>query len=236
MLTIESLTVRLGHRTVVDALSASFRPGEISLVLGHNGAGKSTLLRTLAGLVRPASGRITFGDTDLTRRAAGDVARAGVVLVPQGRGVFADLTVAENIRLAMWNTCRLGRATGGEVEERLASARELFPVLDEAWHSLAGSLSGGQQQQVAIARAFLANPRVLLLDEPSVGLSPKLADAVLATVATLRRGDRTIILVEQNVHQALAVADSVSVMRAGGMAEHDLAPEDVADRDLADIF
>nr|PZM92793.1 MAG: hypothetical protein DIU77_15690 [Thermocrispum agreste] len=113
MLTIESLTVRLGHRTVVDALSASFRPGEISLVLGHNGAGKSTLLRTLAGLVRPASGRITFGDTDLTRRAAGDVARAGVVLVPQGRGVFADLTVAENIRLAMWNTCRLGRGTGG---------------------------------------------------------------------------------------------------------------------------
>lgn len=236
MLTIDSLTVRLGHRTVVDTLSAAFRPGEISLILGHNGAGKSTLLRAVAGLVRPAGGRIVLEEEDIARRAAVEVARAGVVLVPQGRGVFADLTVAENIKLGMWNTRRLGRATDDEVRARLDSARELFPVLDELWHARAGSLSGGQQQQLAIARAFLANPRVLLLDEPSVGLSPKLAEAVLSTVATLRRHDRIVVLVEQNVHQALAVADTVGIMRAGVMEQRGLAPEDIAKRDLVDIF
>ncbi|NIH87111.1 ABC transporter ATP-binding protein [Amycolatopsis granulosa] len=236
MLTIDSLTVRLGHRTVVDALSATLPPGEISLILGHNGAGKSTLLRTVAGLLRPAGGSIALDGTDIARRSPVEVARSGVVLVPQGRGVFDDLTVAENIKLGMWNARRLGRAGSDTERARLDDARELFPVLDEQWHSRAGSLSGGQQQQVAIARAFLANPKVLLLDEPSVGLSPKLADVVLTTVASLRREDRIIVLVEQNVHQALAVADSVAVMRAGAMEQHGLAPSDIAHQDLAAIF
>lgn len=236
MLTIDSLTVRLGHRTVVDALSADFPPGKISLILGHNGAGKSTLLRTIAGLVRPAGGGIALDGVDIARRSPVEVARSGVVLVPQGRGVFADLTIAENIKLGMWNTRRLGRDTGETEQALLDDAFELFPVLDELWHARAGSLSGGQQQQVAIARAFLANPQVLLLDEPSVGLSPKLADVVLSTVASLQRHDRIIVLVEQNVHQALAVADSVGVMRAGVMEQHGVAPTDIGRQDLTSVF
>jgi branched-chain amino acid transport system ATP-binding protein len=158
------------------------------------------------------------------------------VLVPQGRGVFADLSVAENIKLGIWNARRLGRDTTPNEHAPLDDARELFPVLDELWRARAGSLSGGQQQQVAIARAFLANPHVLMLDEPSVGLSPKLADIVLSTVASLRRDDRIIVLVEQNVHQALAVADSVAVMRAGVMEQHGLAPTDITQLDLAAVF
>ncbi|WP_033294820.1 ABC transporter ATP-binding protein [Amycolatopsis jejuensis] len=236
MLTIESLTVRLGHRTVVDTLNATFPAGEISLVLGHNGAGKSTLLRAITGLLRPTSGSISLDGTGIARRSPVDVARAGVVLVPQGRGVFADLTVADNIKLGLWNTRRLGRGTAETEQTRLDEARELFPVLGELWDARAGSLSGGQQQQVAIARAFLANPQVLLLDEPSVGLSPKLADTVLTTVASLRRDDRIIVLVEQNVHQALAVADSIGVMRAGVMEQQGLAPAEIAEQDLEAIF
>ncbi|GII81043.1 ABC transporter ATP-binding protein [Sphaerisporangium rufum] len=236
MLTIDSLTVRLGHRVVIDALSAGFEPGRIELVLGHNGAGKSTLLRAIAGLLRPSGGGVLLDGVDIARRTPSDVARAGVVLVPQGRGIFADLTVAENIRLGMWNTRRLKRGTAQEERARLDEARELFPVLGQLWNTRAGSLSGGQQQQVAIARAFLANPRVLLLDEPSVGLSPKLAELVLSTVASLRRDDRTIVLVEQNVHQALAVADTVAIMRAGVMERHGLAPADIARQDLTTVF
>jgi ABC-type branched-subunit amino acid transport system ATPase component len=236
MLTIESLTVRLGHHTVDDALSADFSPGKISLILGHNGAGKSTLLRAIAGLARPAGGAVALDGVDIARRSSVNVARSGVVLVPQGRGVFADLTVAENIQLGMWNTRRLKRGTSDDEQARLNDARELFPVLDKLWHARAGSLSGGHQQQVAITRALLANPRVLLLDEPSVGLSPKLAEKVLTTVASLRRCDRIIVLVEQNVHQALAVADSVGVMRAGIMEQQGLAPTDVAQLDLASVF
>jgi ABC-type branched-subunit amino acid transport system ATPase component len=236
MLSVDSLTVRLGHRVVVDALTADFHPGQISLILGHNGAGKSTLLRTIAGLARPSGGGVRLDGVDIARRSPAEVARSGVVLVPQGRGVFADLTIAENIRLGMWNTRRLKRGTMREEQTRLDEARELFPVLGELWHARAGSLSGGQQQQVVIARAFLADPQVLLLDEPSVGLSPKLADLVLSTVASLRRDDRIIVLVEQNVHQALAVADSVGIMRAGVMEQHGLDPVEIAEQGLTSVF
>jgi branched-chain amino acid transport system ATP-binding protein len=236
MLSIESLTVRLGHRVVVNGLTTTFEPGRINLLIGHNGAGKSTLLRAVAGLVRSAQGRVVLDGVDVARRSPIELARAGVVLVPQGRGVFADLTVSENLRLGMWNTRRLRRASADHDTSRLDDARELFPVLGDLWNARAGSLSGGQQQQVAIARAFLADPDVLLLDEPSVGLSPKLADLVLSTVTSLRQVGRTIVLVEQNVHQALAVADSVAVMRAGVIEQRDLSPRDVAELDLASVF
>jgi branched-chain amino acid transport system ATP-binding protein len=211
---IEALGLSAGYggREVLQDVSLTLRAGEILCMIGHNGAGKSTLLRVLFGLHRPSAGNVRiFGDTlpGFTPAALG---AAGVALVPEGRGVFPDLTVEEIFGLALWSA---GVPKSGQ-RERIDEVLEVLPRIKEFRTRRAGTLSGGQQQMVSIGRALLTRPKVLLLDEPSIGLAPKLFQDLIRPIAALRESrGMSILLVEQNVREAFAVSDRVLVMRSG---------------------
>jgi branched-chain amino acid transport system ATP-binding protein len=192
---------------IVRGASLNVAAGEIVAVLGPNGAGKSTLIKAVAGLVPVSSGRVWLGSEDITGRAAHRLPHEGLGFVPQTENVFAKLTVAENLELAS----AILRAPRG----RLASLYELFPDLARQRRLAAGRLSGGQRQMVALARALVGAPRVLMLDEPSAGLSPKLVGIVFEKLLDIRRSGVTILLVEQNVKAALAIADRAAVLVEG---------------------
>lgn len=181
--------------------------GELVALLGANGAGKTTLLRTISGLIRPTGGTVTLGGRDITGLRAEKVAAAGLAHVPENRLVFPSLTVRDNLRLGAWT--RRGDS-GGDVARML----ELFPRLAQRVNQAAGTMSGGEQQMLAIARGLMARPKVLVLDEPSLGLAPKVIADIFAALAALRE-ELTILLVEQNAHAAFKVADRVYVMDRG---------------------
>jgi branched-chain amino acid transport system ATP-binding protein len=200
-----------GYETadVLRGLDMTVLAGEVHVLLGRNGAGKTTLLRAIAGLTPPVptAGRIRLAGQDLVGRPAHQVARLGVGLVPQGRRLFQSLTVRENIQIA-------AERRGGRWSE--AAVLELFPRLAERRSQRSGTLSGGEQQMLAIARALVTNPRLLLLDEPTEGLAPVVNDKILDTLRTLKDGDQTVLLAEQNVDFAFEVADRVTVLGDGG--------------------
>jgi branched-chain amino acid transport system ATP-binding protein len=212
MLRVEHLAVHYGRIRAVRDLSLHVEQGEIVGLLGPNGAGKTTTLETIAGARRPAAGRVLLDGQDVTGEPAERLVRRGVTLVPEGRRVFATLTVAEN--LAIGATARGDRAEVGRDTERQL---ERFPALRRFYRANAGKLSGGEQQQLAVARALLARPRLLLLDEPSLGLAPRLVDTVFETVQELREDGLTILLVEQNASRAVEVADRCYVLRSGAL-------------------
>lgn len=209
-LTVQALTSGYGSGTVLHDVSLAAAAGQLTVVVGRNGAGKSTLLKTVSGLVRPRSGRILMGTTDLTRLAAFRRARLGLVQVPEGRRLFRQQSVAANLELGGYPVPRARRSRG--LPEQVL---EYFPILRQRLHHPAGALSGGQQQMLAIAQALLSQPRVLLLDEPSLGLAGALVDEVFAVLAQLRASGTTIVLVEQFVERALGIADQVVVLRNG---------------------
>jgi branched-chain amino acid transport system ATP-binding protein len=211
VLEVEGLTRRYGEREALSEVGLTLAEGRTLVVFGPNGAGKTTLLRAISGVIRPRQGRVLVGGQDVTGRSAEDMARGGVAHVPEGQGVIAELTVQENLRLgAFW---RAGRATRAGA---LAEAYQRFPVLAGARNRAAGTLSGGERQMLVIARALLARPRVLLLDEPSLGLAPKIMAQVMDLVVRLSREHGiTIILVEQNARGALAIADHGVVLNLG---------------------
>jgi branched-chain amino acid transport system ATP-binding protein len=188
--------------------------GEFVGLVGHNGAGKTSTLMTIVGTQRPAAGSITFEGTDLTRRSPDEILRMGVALVPEGRRIFARLTVGENVRIG--GQSRRDRAAVAKDLERM---RERFPVLAEKWDSSGGELSGGEQQQLAIARALVSAPRLLLLDEPTLGLAPLMVDRVFDILQELHDEGRTILLVEQNAKRTIEAADRTYVMRSGGQIQ-----------------
>jgi len=196
-----------GDVHVLRDVSLRVAAGEVVGVLGRNGAGKTTLLRTILGLVPARSGSITFDGLELTRLPPDEIPRRGIAYVPQGRRLFPDLTVAENLRMGLWVR------DGGP--ETLESVLDLFPVLRERLGQRAGTLSGGEQQMLATARALCARPTLLLMDEPSEGLMPRLIDRLLDTVAALRGRGVGTLLVEQKVDAVLRVADRVVVMETG---------------------
>jgi branched-chain amino acid transport system ATP-binding protein len=210
MLSVRDLTVRYGRAPAVQELSLEVGEGEIVGVVGPNGAGKSTLLAAVVGLVPAAAGRIDFLGQPLVRLAPEEIARRGIALVLEGRHIFTTLTVGENLGLG--RTANRDRARADAALERMLGA---FPVLRETFARPAGTLSGGEQQQLAIARALVAEPRLLLLDEPSLGLAPVLVDQVFAAIAEIRRGGATVLLVEQNVRRTVELADRTYVVRAG---------------------
>jgi branched-chain amino acid transport system ATP-binding protein len=224
-LEVRGLEVAYGGVTAVRGLSLSVAPGEIVGLIGPNGAGKSTTLHAIMGLVPAREGEIRLGDRSLRGRSPEAVARAGVALVPEGRRLFAELTVDENLRLG------LAARSGSEgVDEDMAEVLELFPVCAEFRHRHAGALSGGQQQQLAIARALVARPSILLLDEPSLGLAPTVVDLVFATLRTIAERGIGVLLVEQRAQRTVALASRTHVL-ANGELRLTLTPDDAADTD-----
>ncbi|GGF48005.1 ABC transporter ATP-binding protein [Aliidongia dinghuensis] len=231
-LAAHDLVAGYAGRRVLDGVSLSLAKGTVLCLIGHNGAGKSTLMRLLFGLHTPSAGHVTL-DGATIRPSPAAMARAGVAYVPEGRGVFPGLTVAETFALAAWSA-GLG---GGEEAARTDEVLEILPVLKTVWRRRAGQLSGGQQQMVSIGRALLARPSILLLDEPSIGLAPKLFQDLLAPVRALQQArGMSILLVEQNVHEAFAVADAVAVMKSGRVIFEGV-PADLADHaTLMELF
>jgi branched-chain amino acid transport system ATP-binding protein len=222
---IRDLDVAYGGVTAVRGLTLAVEPGEIVGLIGPNGAGKSTTLHAVMGLVPARSGEIRLGDTSLRGRTPEAIARSGVALVPEGRRLFAELTVEENLRLG------LAARSGSEgVDEDRAEIYELFPVCKEFRDRHAGALSGGQQQQLAIARAMISRPSFLLLDEPSLGLAPTIVDRVFETLRTIAERGMGVLLVEQRAQRTVALAARTHVL-ANGELRLTLTPDDAADTD-----
>jgi branched-chain amino acid transport system ATP-binding protein len=222
MLDVRSLEVRYGAVPAVRELTLRVGKGEIVGLIGPNGAGKSSTLHAVTGLVPAHSGDVLLDGRSLRGRPPESIARAGVALVPEGRRIYADFTVDENLRLGL--AARKGR----DGTSALADAYELFPILREYRRRQAGVLSGGQQQQLAIGRALVARPSVLLLDEPSLGLAPTLVDQVFETLATIRDRGIAILLVEQRAQRTVALADRTHVL-ANGELRMTLGPGDAND-------
>lgn len=225
MLELQDLEVRYGPVRAVRGVNLTVGRGEIVGLVGPNGAGKSTTLFSIMGVIRPAAGDVRLAQRSITGLAPERIVREGVALVPEGRHIFADLTVEENLRLGL-----LGRRGANGLEQELEWVHGMFPVVDEFRARRAGELSGGQQQQLAIARALLSGPEVLLLDEPSLGLAPKTVETVMEALAEIRKRGVTILLVEQRAQLCVGFADRTYVL-SNGEIRMTLTPRDVGDTD-----
>jgi branched-chain amino acid transport system ATP-binding protein len=210
VLELADVHVRYGNIRALQGISLRVDTGELVALIGSNGAGKSTTLRTISGLLRPTQGTITFEGADITGAATDRIVALGISQCPEGRRIFGSLTVADNLRLGA-----VSRSDAGAISADLEMVFELFPLLKERLGQAGGTLSGGEQQMLAIGRALMSRPRLLLLDEPSLGLAPLMVERIFATIAELKRQGRTILLVEQNVHQALDIADRAYVVETG---------------------
>ena len=230
LLEIDSLTVRYGAISAVRDVSLSVTEGEVVGLIGPNGAGKTTTLGSIAGLLSPAAGSIRLGEVDVTSWPPDRMLRHGLALVPEHRRLFTDLTVLDNLRIGGVT------ATAAEREARLAEVVDLFPVLERKWTTPAGYLSGGEAQQLAIARALMSSPRVLLMDEPALGLAPTLVNLVFGLIETLRDQGRTLLVVEQNAKRLLEVADHAYVMRTGELVAEGTGADLAARKDLFDHY
>jgi branched-chain amino acid transport system ATP-binding protein len=222
-LAVDDLEVRYGAVRAVRGLSFTVEPGEIVGLIGPNGAGKSSTLHAIMGVAPVTAGTITLGGASLLGRRPEDVARSGIALVPEGRRIFAELTVEENLRLGL-----AGRRGQTGAEAAMDRAYELFPVVRDFRRRTAGALSGGQQQQLAIARALVAEPDVLLLDEPSLGLAPRIVDIVFDALAAIRESGLAVLLVEQRAQRTVALADRCHVI-SNGELRVTLGRDDAAD-------
>jgi branched-chain amino acid transport system ATP-binding protein len=223
MLTLEALDVRYGGVQAVRGLSFEVAPGEIVGLIGANGAGKSSTLHAIMGVAPVVGGDVRLGGVSLRGKRPEDIARSGIALVPEGRRIFAELTVEENLRLGL-----AARRSRGPADGVLKSVYELFPIVEEFRARNAGALSGGQQQQLAIARALVAEPDVLLLDEPSLGLAPAVVDIVFDALAAIRERGLAVLLVEQRAQRTVAAADRSHVL-SNGELRLTLGPESAGD-------
>jgi branched-chain amino acid transport system ATP-binding protein len=223
-LAVECLSVRYGAVEAVRGLSLEVRPGQIVGLVGPNGAGKSSSLHAIMGVAPIVGGDVRLDGTSVVGRGPEYVARHGVAIVPEGRRIFGELTVEENLRLGL--AARSARKKG----DGIARAYDLFPVLREFRSRQAGTLSGGQQQQLAIGRALAADPDILLLDEPSLGLAPKIVDVVFEALTQIRDAGLAVLLVEQRAQRTVALADRSHVL-ANGELRLTLGPKDAADTD-----
>ena len=212
MLSIEDVRSAYGRIEVLHGVTLHVDAGEIVTLIGANGAGKTTLMHAVSGVQPITGGTIRFEGRSIEQMPAHARVAAGISQVPEGRQVFDPLSVQDNLRLGAWSR----RST--DLKQDLAHVRQLFPMLEALWEASAGTLSGGQQQMLAIGRALMARPRLLLLDEPSMGLAPKLVDHVLAVIRSLKDEGLTILLVEQNAGAALAIADRAYVLETGKVA------------------
>jgi branched-chain amino acid transport system ATP-binding protein len=215
ILSVRDLEVAYGNIPALHGITIEVEKGEIVTLIGANGAGKTTTLRTISGLLKPRRGEVTFGDRNITGRKPDVITAMGVSHVPEGRGIFANLTVADNLELGAY--VRKDKVLQSEYERVFT----LFPVLKERRKQNAGTLSGGEQQMLAISRALMSKPSVLLLDEPSLGLAPQMVQAIFRVVKEINAEGTTILLVEQNAHMALVTAHRGYVMETGRIVMHD---------------
>lgn len=210
MLKVENLTVKYSGITAVDAISFEVGQGETVAMIGANGAGKSTTLKAVSALLKPTNGCIWFEDQEITKTPANKIVEMGLVHVPEGRQIFTKLSVEENLRMGAYTM----RDAAKEKQNR-EWVMELFPILKERARQAAGTLSGGEQQMLAIARALMSSPKMLLLDEPSMGLSPIMTQQVFSVLKHLREDGITIFLIEQNAYDALEISDRAYIMETG---------------------
>ncbi|HCY86265.1 MAG TPA: branched-chain amino acid ABC transporter ATP-binding protein [Desulfobacteraceae bacterium] len=230
MLRIKNLKCSYGSITAVHGVSLSVKKGELISIIGANGAGKSSLLLAVCGLMKTWSGEISFEDNSLRGMSPPSIVRAGISMVPEGRQIFSPLSVMDNLKMGAYTMYR--KRMKAEVEKDFKMVLSMFPILRERADQLAGTLSGGEQQMLAIARALMARPRLLVLDEPSMGLAPKIVDMIFETIETLRNQGVTILLVEQNARAALKIADRGYVLETGKMVLQGSADELLVDDDV----
>jgi len=231
LLKVENIVAAYGQITALKGVTLEVDAGEVVAILGANGAGKSTMLRAISGLVRPRSGQILFEGRRLDRLRPHEIAGLGVVQCPEGRRLFANLTVLENLEMGAYT-----RSDRQGIAEDMARVCALFPVLAARRAQRAGTLSGGEQQMLALGRALMARPRLLLLDEPSLGLAPILIEQIFATIRQIREQGVTILLVEQNAHVALEIADRGYVLETGKVAICGAARELISDPAIVEVY
>ncbi|MDB5028254.1 MAG: amino acid/amide transporter ATP-binding protein 2, family [Candidatus Eremiobacteraeota bacterium] len=227
LLEVANLVARYGRITALQDVSLAVDEGEIVTLIGANGAGKTTTLRAISGLVRAASGTIRFAGRDISKLAPNDIVRAGIGHSPEGRRVFPRMTVRENLELGAYT-----RNAKAEIAADLERVLDVFPRLKERYDQKAGTMSGGEQQMLAIGRALMSKPRLLLLDEPSLGLSPILVQTIFQVIRDINKRGTTILLIEQNARQALAVASRGYVLEVGRIAHSGAAAELMASEEV----
>jgi branched-chain amino acid transport system ATP-binding protein len=231
LLSVDNLRVKYGNIEVLHGVSLAVNRGEIVTILGANGAGKSTTLLSISGLVRVAAGTILFENGELQKLRAHDIVKLGIAQVPEGRRIFDTLTVQENLNMGAFV-----RKDGHQVSETREWVYQLFPILQERRQQLAGTLSGGEQQMLAIGRGLMNQPRILLLDEPSLGLAPLLVKAIFKTLKQINESGVTILLVEQNARAALKLANRGYVMEVGRIVLEDTAEALLASPEVQNAY
>lgn len=231
MLLVQDLHVRYGAIAALRGVSIEVKEGELVALVGVNGAGKSTTLLTIAGVIKPVKGVISLFGESLVGKTPEQIVRLGVAMVPEGRDIFPSLTVEENLRLGGFI-----HRDKGQDQQLFEEIFSLFPILHERYHQIGGTLSGGEQQQLAIARSLMTRPKLLMLDEPSLGLAPALVEQIFNLILKLRQQGVTILLVEQNVEQALEIADRAYLLQNGVVNFSGTAEQLHSQMDLQRVF
>lgn len=210
MLSLKNIAAHYGNIQALRDVSIDIRSGEIVTIIGANGAGKTTTLKTICGLLKPTSGSITFEGKDITSWSTEEIVKSGISLVPEGRRIFPRMTIFENLKLGAYLN-----NNKAEIQEDMEEVFSMFPILKDRIKQMAGTLSGGEQQMLAIGRSLMARPKLLLLDEPSMGLAPKIVESIFDIILSINKKGTTILLVEQNAHMALSIAHRGYVMESG---------------------
>ncbi len=229
MLKVENLKVNFGGIEAVKGISFDVNEGEIVTLIGSNGAGKTTTLRTIAGVVKPTFGKITFDGKDITGAEPSSIVKMGVTLCPEGRRIFPDMTVLENIKIGAY-------LRDDNLADDIAKCHRLFPILKERSNQIAGTLSGGEQQMLAVARSLRRKPKIMMLDEPSLGLAPLVVKNIFEIIKTINDEGTTILLIEQNANMALRIADKAYVLETGNISMEGSGKELLANPKIKEAY